>query len=757
MNNINIVFLIIFCFSSLTYAKEKISIQLDWLHQFQFAGYYIAKEKGYFEEENLDVTIKEFDFNVDLVSSVLETPNSYAVGKSSLIIDRLEGKEIILLAAIYQNSPMVLLSLKSSSINTIKDLKNRNVMLTNDARTSAAINSMIISQGVKLDDINFQKHSFRLDDLINGKTDAMGCYITNEPYILKEKDIKFNIHNPNDYGFEFYGGIFFTSQKELKQNSIRVRKMHRAVLKGWKYAFDNIDETAKLIFEKYNSQNKSLEALKYEGQNLKKLAFKEGVQLGNIDIIKIEEIKRVYLLLGLSNSAINFKLQDIIYNPKKINLSQEEKEYINNYQINLISNSNFPPFTIITDNKISGIEIDYWNLIRKKLNLTSEVEVINSNRKANEKINTNENNLKYAFATADYENINSNISMSIDKIKLALTTLVDKPYTTSITELANKKIAITKHASYYKNLKKKYPKIIFVETDSMSQSFDLLQANKVYGIIAKLPALSYNITKKTISNAKVSGIYNEDYELKLHINKENKILLNILNKAISTITDEERKLIRNKYNSIIYEPKKDLTWLYNLLLVLSLIILYIFINNRKLNKEIKRRVLAEKELEKIANLDELTGIYNRRKINSLLELEINREKRYKRDLSIIFFDVDNFKKINDELGHNIGDDVLEKISLLVKDTVRKTDYFGRWGGEEFIIILPETNKLQAKNVAYLLKEKIANFDFHIHRKVTCSFGISQYEKAEDSDSFLTRADNAMYYIKQNGKNEVKVV
>ncbi|MGB0990757.1 MAG: GGDEF domain-containing protein, partial [Halarcobacter sp.] len=159
----------------------------------------------------------------------------------------------------------------------------------------------------------------------------------------------------------------------------------------------------------------------------------------------------------------------------------------------------------------------------------------------------------------------------------------------------------------------------------------------------------------------------------------------------------------------------------------------------------------------IAHIDGLTNAFSRRKIESILELELNREKRYNRGLSLIFFDVDNFKLINDQLGHSTGDNVLEKISSLVNNTMRKTDSFGRWGGEEFIIILPETNKVQAKNIAYLLKEKIANFDFEIDRKVTCSFGVSQFEETDCADSLLTRADNAMYYVKRNGKDEVKVV
>ncbi len=757
MYKYKVIFLLLFTVISSLTAKEKVSLQLDWLHQFQFAGYYIAKEKGYFEEEELEVSIKEFNFDVDLVNDVLTSKSEYAVGKSSLIIDRLEGKEIILLAAIYQSSPMVLISLDNSDVKTIKDLKNKKIMLTPDARSAAAINSMLISQGLNLNDINFQTHSFKLEDLISGKTDAMGCYLSNEPYILKSKNIDFTIHNPSDYGFEFYGGLLFTSKKELEENPVRVRKMHKAIIKGWKYAFENIEETAKIIFDKYNTQNKSLDSLIYEGNILKELAQVEQNKLGNISTEKVEEIKRLYLLLGLSNSIINFKLEDIIYNSKKINLSLEEKNYISNNQVRLISNSTFPPFTFENNNKLSGIEIDYWNLLIKKLNLHGNIEVINNNKKANSSIDKNLNNVKYAFGNSDYENLDSNLTIKIDDIKLALTTLVDKPYSLSIDELKGKKIAITKYASYYKDLKKKYSRIEFVEVKNINEAFDLLQDKKVYGILGKLPALSYNITKKSISNTKISGIFKEEYEIKLHVNKENEVLLNILNKAISTITDEERKTIRDKYNSIIYEPEKDYSWVYKVIFFLITIIFIIVFNNRKLNREIKKRKLAEKELFKIANLDSLTNIYNRRKLEFILNTEVQREQRYKRGLSLIFFDVDNFKKINDELGHSIGDEVLEKISSIVKQSVRKTDFFGRWGGEEFIIILPETNKTQAKNIAYLLKEKIATFDFQIERAVTCSFGVSQFEETDCVDSLLTRADNAMYFVKRNGKNEVKVV
>lgn len=757
MNKLRLIITLIFSLIITLEAKEKVTIQLDWLHQFQFAGYYMAKEKGFFEKENLNVEIKEFTFDTKLVKETLSRKAHYAVGKSSLIVDKLDGKDIVLLAAIYQSSPMVLISLDRSDIKSIKDLKNKNIMLTKDARTSASVNSMLISQGISLEEINFQKHSFKLEDLINGKTDAMGCYLSNEPYILKSKNIDFKVFNPSDYGFDFYGGLFFTSQKELNENPIRVRKMHRAVLEGWKYAFENIEETANLIFNKYNTQNKSLKSLIFEGEVLKTLAKVEEGKLGDISLNRVEEMKRLYLLLGLSKTDKNLKLNELIYNPNFIYLTKEEKEFIKNNSLKLLTNSNFPPFTIERDKKLTGIEIDYWRLIEKRLEANSTIQIVNNNSRANEDINKNSNYIKYAFEKEDYENTNLTQTIKIDEIKVALATLVDKPYSLNIKDLKNKKIAIGKTAIFKEKLKKEYPNIKFIEVENLNKAFELLQDQKVYGVIEKLPPLSYHITRKTISNSKISGIFDLNYEIKLNINKNNPQLLNILNKTIATITDEDREKIRDKYNSIIYEPEKDYTWTFVLISFLVTIIVVIINSNRKLNKEIKRRKIAEEELHKIANIDDLTDVYNRRKINSLIELELNREKRYKRGLSLIFFDVDNFKLINDELGHAFGDEVLKSLSSLVKENIRKTDLFGRWGGEEFVIILPETNKTQAKKIAYSLKYKITSFDFKIDRTVSCSFGVSQYQENDDADSLITRADNAMYYIKKNGKNEVKVM
>ncbi len=566
---------------------DKVTIQLDWLHQFQFAGYYMAKEKGFYENENLDVNIKEFDYNINILDDLLNKKIDYALGKSSLIVDKLEGKDIVILSAIYQNSPMVLISLKKSNIFSPKDLKNKNIMITSDAKLAASINSMIISQGVSLDSINFQKHSFKIEDLINGETDAMASYLSNEPFILKEKNIDFVIHNPSDYGFDFYGGIFYTSKMELNQNPLRVKKIYEATMKGWSYAFENIEETAKLIFNKYNTQNKSLKSLIYEGQILKKLAkFDEGL-LGNIDKKKIEEIKRLYLLLGTTNKS--YYLENFIYSPDQILKTKKVDKFLKENPLTLVTNNTYPPFTMMIDNKISGIEIDYWKLINKKLSLnTANTLIVQNVKEALKKIDENPNNVKYSFSR--YDNTPKLLeTIPIAHLKMGIATKFNKPYISNLNEIKNKKIAIAKNSIYYKQIKDLYPDIDFVRIDDLNKAMKYLNEDKVYAVIAKVPAIAYVISKENYQKIKISGIIdNVDFELKLVLNKENTKLLKLLNSSIALISDEERQEINNKYYSIVYQDKVDYTFVLKFLLPLLIIMILLIIYNFKLKKQIKK-------------------------------------------------------------------------------------------------------------------------------------------------------------------------
>ena len=305
---------------SMLYAKEnkKVILQLNWLHQFQFAGYYMAKEKGYYKDAGIDLKIKEFSNDTDLIEDVEKGEADFAIGRSSLMIDRSKGADIVALAAIYQSSPLMLLVLKSSGIEKIEDLKNRNIMITQDAKSTASIMAMLSSKGVTKDNLNIQPHSFDIIDLIEGNTDAMASYISNEPIILKEKSIEYRIFHPKDHGFDFYSDILFTSSKQIKENPELTKAFYKATIKGWEYAFGHIAETAEVIYKKYNTKNKRLISLVKEGEALKTLIYHNRTEeIGCLDRDKLADILNVYKVMGFIQNE--FEIDDFIYNHNKHN------------------------------------------------------------------------------------------------------------------------------------------------------------------------------------------------------------------------------------------------------------------------------------------------------------------------------------------------------------------------------------------------------------------------------------------------------
>ncbi len=185
-----------------------------------------------------------------------------------------------------------------------------------------------------------------------------------------------------------------------------------------------------------------------------------------------------------------------------------------------------------------------------------------------------------------------------------------------------------------------------------------------------------------------------------------------------------------------------------------------------------RRVLKERQLstertrmmeklQKLATTDGLTKLYNSRSFYSQLELEVDRFNRYKHPLSLLLLDIDNFKEFNDTYGHLEGDKVLVRFSQIIKDCLRTNDSAYRYGGEEFTVILPETDGDKAKTVAQRIRSTLEAENFtpipDQFEKITISIGVTQYFPKEELSAFIRRADQAMYFSKQNGRNRVTVL
>ncbi len=162
----------------------------------------------------------------------------------------------------------------------------------------------------------------------------------------------------------------------------------------------------------------------------------------------------------------------------------------------------------------------------------------------------------------------------------------------------------------------------------------------------------------------------------------------------------------------------------------------------------------EKEIQKKAYIDGLTNVYNRNKFDEIIKHELKRDIRYKGALSVAIVDIDHFKNFNDTYGHLVGDEVLIMLAQYLNNNVRDTDTFARWGGEEFVILFPQTNKDDVKNVCEKLRKGVEELSHPTAGGITASFGIAQYVEGDTLETIFKRCDDSLYKAKENGRNMV---
>ncbi|MEA3316220.1 MAG: ABC transporter substrate-binding protein [Campylobacterota bacterium] len=601
-----ILFFILFI--NILFAKDvkDISLQLLWKHQFEFAGYYMAKEKGFYKEKNINVNFKEYKHSIDIVEDVQSGKSDFGIGYPNIILDYVNGANIKLIDAIFQSSPHILVTLDSSSIKTIKDFKNRNIMIEDDSIKTASILSMLYSNNIYLDDMKISKPSFNIDDLLNNKIDIFSSYLSNEIYYLKEKNLKYKIWNPKDYGFDFYNDILFTSDSFIKKNNQTVSDFKKASLKGWEYAFDNIEETVKIILEKYNTQNKSKKALIYEANILKELAYENGVKLGDIDKNKIQRIYDIYNLMGLVKNNIN--INNILYrdvnleDSTSLDFTKNEKEYLeNNKIIKMCNNPNWAPIEFAKDNDMNnmrGVSIDTLKILEKRLDIKfeniptkswSESQQFLKDKKCDilpSAIKTKKRE-KYAIFTKPYLDY-----------KLAIITQTKKPFVNSIEDILDKSIARKKDSGLIMKLKERYSNINILETKGYLESLQSVSNGEAYCTIATLPVVSYYINKFSINNLQIAGYTDMRYKLSIAVRDDKPILLDIFNKALSKITQKEKIDISERWVTVNIKEQVDYTFIRNILFVILIAILFLIYRHYLLKRSYKDLELLVKEKTK---------------------------------------------------------------------------------------------------------------------------------------------------------------
>lgn len=449
---------------------------------------------------------------------------------------------------------------------------------------------------------------------------------------------------------------------------------------------------------------------------------------------------------------------------EEILLTYEEKEFLSNKRtFTMVVDPNWKPFDYIDKNKHSGMGADYMKLISERLGIN--IKIIPTNSWAESlsiakdggcdiisMLNKTPDRSKYLDFTDPF--FTSQIII-ISKERVWLTK--------GLNELSGKKVAVGEGYWLEENIRKDFPNINLITKVSPEDTLRMVAEGDAFATVVTLIEAMLIIRQEAFSDLRIIGQTNYENKLRLGVPKDNELLLQILQKSVLSLSEEENNAIFSKWASIKIEEPFNYFLLWKISGLVFFILTIFLIWNRKLSKfnnSLKKlhKELAIKNdtLKRLSITDKLTGLYNRMKLDSTLRNEIFRTRRYKKPLSIIIMDIDNFKSINDRFGHQTGDSVLKCTAKVLSQNVREVDIVGRWGGEEFLFICPNTNINGAFTLADNLRLKIENQVINNNISYTASFGVAQFMYEDDEQSILYNADQALYDAKKNGRNRVEI-
>jgi PAS domain S-box-containing protein len=286
---------------------RNVSLQLKWRHQFQFAGYYAAIEKGYYKEAGIHVTLLEAVEGRNPSDAVYDGKAEFGVCTSDILLMRSRQKKGVVLATIFQHSPQILLASKQSGIEHVQDLIGKRIALEPNA---ADIIVFMNDEGVSVNNCIIDQHKFNTDKLINGQIDAISAYSTDEPYFLKESNFDYTIISPSMGGIDFYGDLLFTTEALIKKNPVLVDNFLKASLKGWKYAMGHPQEIIELIYSKYSKRH-SVGHLQFEAERMKHFIMADVVEPGYTNPGRWQSIAETYKKLKMLDPS--FTTNGLLY------------------------------------------------------------------------------------------------------------------------------------------------------------------------------------------------------------------------------------------------------------------------------------------------------------------------------------------------------------------------------------------------------------------------------------------------------------
>jgi diguanylate cyclase (GGDEF)-like protein len=442
-------------------------------------------------------------------------------------------------------------------------------------------------------------------------------------------------------------------------------------------------------------------------------------------------------------------------------LTKQEIKYLKNKKhITMCIDPNWMPFEKIENGKHIGLSADYFKIFQEFIG--TDIKLIPTKSWEESLKFAQERKcdiLSLAMSTPKRKKY-FNFTKPYLKIPLVIATKLDTPFITDFSMLKGKSIAIPTGYAFVEVIKNRYPQINIVEVKNIDEGLKKVTHDEVYGYLGTLASIGYAFQKKFTGELKIAGKFDTTWNLGIAVRDDDPMLFGILQKAVKSVDTNTRQHILNNWLSIKYEKGVDYSLIWKTVMIFIVILLIILFFYMKLNI-LKNKIDKQKnEIELLSLTDPMTKLYNRRYFSQISKNFLSLAKREKTKLSLMMIDVDNFKNTNDTYGHKAGDNVLISLSSTLVKLSRKSDIVCRFGGEEFIILLPKTDAKGAFVIAQKIRQNIEKLNIKTddakYINSTVSIGLSEIDTDKDKtiEPSIKRADEALYEAKRDGKNKV---
>lgn len=577
---------------------EKIKLQLHWKHQFEFAGFYAAKEKGFYKDVGLDVDFIESNHKTNIVDDIVEGRADYGLTYSSLIIEYMKGKPIVFVANFFKQSPLVLVT--QENIHTPADLKNKKIIGLSDNNHKEIVLTMLNKFNIITDDFQNIPKEYTIQNFIDKKIDAISVFTTNEVFTLNKLGIKYNILDQDTFGTKFYDLNLFTSKNELINNSTRIEKFKQASIRGWEYALTHKEELVDIIIEKYNTQNKSKEALLFEANQIEYLMLTNVYPMGSIDLERLQIIADNFSQSLSIDKISKEKLKSFIYKSdvNSLELTNKQKEYLKNKkELKICVDPNWLPLEKIVQGKYIGITAEFMQLISEKIKIPIHLLSTDTWAESLNKIKRRECDILSLAEETPLRKKYLDFTSSYIEMPLVIATKVGIPFIDNLNNIKGKSIGFVKHYAIDELLKNKNPNINLVEVESIQEGLALVDRDKLFGFLDNSMAINNEIQKNNMTSIGITGQSSEFSNLRIASRNDEPVLNEILEKALLSIDQKTRTLYIEKWNNINYQVQTDYQIILQTLFF-GIVLVSIFIYwNLKLKEEIKNKELLQKQLK----------------------------------------------------------------------------------------------------------------------------------------------------------------